>query len=134
MRISLNERVEVGGNANDLPHRQLAQAYVMIGKIGTAQLNSAALDVVLDKATALVGSAISGIGALQARMGASQHRLTSATLELGQTSTLIDTQLTALERADPYVAATQVNTLLTQLQASYAATARIQKISILNYI
>jgi len=133
-QISSDETVEVGANANEKPFRQVAEAYVMVADLGGDRLNSATFQVVLDKAATLVGTAISGLAAIQSRLGISQQRVTSAGERLSVQGNIIANRLTHIERVDPYQATTAANGLITQLQASYAATAQIQKLSILNYL
>ena len=40
----------------------------------------------------------------------------------------------ALENVDPFEASTRVSALLTQVETAYAMTARIQRLSLLNYL
>ena len=47
---------------------------------------------------------------------------------------IMNTQINNLETVDPYEASTRVTTLLTQLQTSYSLTARVQQLTILNYL
>ena len=47
---------------------------------------------------------------------------------------IIATHIGALEAVDPYEASTRVSTLMTQIETSYALTARIQRLSLLNYL
>jgi flagellar hook-associated protein 3 FlgL len=47
---------------------------------------------------------------------------------------ILATQVVALESIDPNEAATRVTQLLTQVETSYALTARIMGLSILNYL
>ncbi|MCZ7594038.1 MAG: flagellin [Hyphomicrobium sp.] len=44
------------------------------------------------------------------------------------------TQVNSLEAVDPNEAATRVSALLTQIETSYALTARIMGLSILDYL
>ena len=47
---------------------------------------------------------------------------------------VIAKHISALESVDPYEASTRVTTLLTQIETSYAMTARIQQLSLLDYL
>ena len=51
-----------------------------------------------------------------------------------QKDVIDDADRNALESVDPYEASTRVNTLLTQIETSYALTARIQQLSLLDYL
>lgn len=134
MKISDHEMVEAGANANEKPFRDLAQAYVMISDLGGDQLDPNTRQVIFEKAGSLVSSAISGMATIQARLGNSQSRIRSANDSLSAEGTIIANRIAKIQQVDPYEASTAVNTLVTQLQASYAVTARLQQMSLMNYL
>ena len=82
----------------------------------------------------MLGAAIGGITQMQARFGGVQQRIASNDADLSSVGTIIANRLVKLEQVDPYVASTTAATLMTQLQASYALTARLQQMSILDYL
>lgn len=133
-KIALGKSQEVGANGNELPFRQLAQALVMVGELGGARLNQQTRDVVLETATELVGSALVGLAAIRSRLGVVEERIASASERLSIQNDLVSERLTRIESRDPYQAATQLNELMTRLEASYATTARIQRLSLLDYL
>lgn len=133
-RISASERVAVSTNANTTAMRNLAMAFTMVSQLGTANLNEAARKVVLDTAARVTGVATGGVTALSARLGVSQNRITAANDAMAQVSGLVDRRINVLEGVDPAEAKTRLDTLTTQLQMSYATTAKVMQLSILNYI
>lgn len=133
-RISEDQDIEVGANANEQPFRQLAQAYVLVSALGVDKLSPSALKVVTDSASNLANNGRFGVIGVVARLGTAQQQVTSANDQLAAQGQIITNRLNKLENADPYAAATTANTLATQLQASYAVTARIQQLSIVKYI
>ncbi len=132
--ISQDSRVRISASANAAPLRQLAMAFTMVGELGTASLSDAARKVVMEKATAVLGEAVSGVTALGADLGVSQQRVTAANAALSQAASLTDRRLNTLVGVDPAEAKTRLDTLTTQLQMSYATTARIMQLSIMNYV
>lgn len=134
LRISTEERIEIGANANEQSFRDLAQAFVMVSDLGSSNLRSDTFNVVLQKATTLVSSALNGLAAIQSRLGTTQGRITAAEELRTDEGAIVANRLGKLQDADPYVATTAINDLMTKLQASYAATARIQQLSIVNYM
>lgn len=134
IRIALGEQHEVGANANEAPFRLLAQAYVMVGDLGVGSLNQQTRDVVLAKATELAGAAMSGLVGVRSRLGIAQERIATATERLSAQGDIVSQRLAKVENVDPYAAATELNELLTRLEASYATTARIQRLSLLDYL
>jgi flagellar hook-associated protein 3 FlgL len=67
-------------------------------------------------------------------MGVSEGRVTKANEALQAQKDVVATYIGELEGVDPYEASVQMNTLLTQMEASYALTARIQQMTLLNYL
>ena len=88
----------------------------------------------VDTALVGIGSAINDLAGLGARLGTAQQLTTNATSRLLVQSDLITQQVTAMENVDPEEASVRVTNLETQLEMSLALTARIQKLSILNYL
>jgi len=133
-RISSNDRVETSANANDGSFRGLAAAYTMISELGIEGLGDEAYQAVVDKAIALTGQATGDITQLQAGLGTSQERIKAANDRIDVQTTLMTNQITDLEGVDPYEATANVNALLTQIETAYALTARLQNLSLINYI
>jgi len=133
-RISTNERVETSANANDGAFRTLAAAYSLISDSGLESLNDQAYQAVIDKATELVGKAIFDLTELGASLGTSEERIEAANTRIDIQVKLINDHLFKLEGVDTFEATAKVNDLLTQIEASYALTARLQDLSLIKYI
>lgn len=133
-RISTNELVETSVNANEDAFRKLAKVYTMVADLGTQDLGQQAFETVINQAVKDVSVAIQEVTDLQSRMGIAQQRVGDATKRMSIQSDILTTQVNAIEGVDPNEAATRVNELLTQIETSYALTARIMGLSILNYL
>jgi flagellar hook-associated protein 3 FlgL len=133
-RISTTETINTSVSANEPAFRKLAMAYTMLSDLGTQNLNQAALQTVIDTATRVIGDAINDLAGLGAALGTAQEQTTNATSRLKVQADLITRQVTAMERVDPAEASVRVTNLQTQLEMSLALTARIQKLSILDFI
>ena len=133
-RISTSELVETSVNANDEAFRKLASAYTMLADLGTANLSQTTYQAVVDKATLVVGDALQGITALQAKLGSVQERVKNADTRMGIEIDIMTSHIGALEGVDPYEASSRLSTLLTQVETAYAMTARIQQLTLLNYL
>ncbi len=133
-RISSSSVVETGVTANETGMRQLAMAYTMVADLGATQLSGEAYNALLDKSTTLAGAGVQALTEAQARLGVSQQSVTRAGERMSTQMDMIEKSLNALESVDPYEVSTRVNTLLTQIEMSYAMTARIQKLTLLDYI
>jgi flagellar hook-associated protein 3 FlgL len=133
-RISTSELIETSTNANEAAFRKLASAYTMVADLGVESLNAEAYQAVIDKATTLAGSAVQDLTTLQGALGTSQERIENANAHMTIQVNLITNHIGALEGVDMAEASTRVSTLLTQIETAYAMTARIQQLSLLNYL
>ena len=133
-RISTTQTIDTSVSANEPGFRKLAMAYTMLSDLGTSNLNQAAFQAVVDTALLGVGDAINDLAGLGARLGTAQSLTTNATSRLQVQGDLITQQVTAMEKVDPEEASVRVTNLENQLDMSLALTARIQKLSILNYL
>ena len=133
-RISTTELIDTSTNANDESFRKLASAYTMLADLGTASLSKTAFQKVVDKATSLTSEAIHGLTDLQVSLGDAQKRVSDANDRMSLQSDIMTTHIGALEGIDPYEASSRLSELMTQVETAYAITARIQKLSLLNYL
>lgn len=133
-RIDTALVIESGTNANIEPFRQLAQAFSMVLSLGTGKLNAQTFEAIADRAISLAGQGIAGIGFEQARLGIAEAEITAATERIALRMTTITGGLGVLEDVDKYEAAMRVNSLQSQLEASYTLTGRLSRLTLLNYI
>lgn len=133
-RISTSELIDTSANANDEAIRKLASAYTMVADLGTTNLNQGAFQKVVDKATQLTAEAIRGLTTVQANLGNAQQRVTNANSRMTIQSDIMTKHISALEGVDPYEASSRLSALMTQVETAYAMTARIEKLTLLNYL
>jgi flagellar hook-associated protein 3 FlgL len=133
-RISTNELIETSTNAGEAAFRKLAQVYTMVADLGAANLSQPALETLIDQAIRVAGEAIQDLGDLQSKLGVAQQRVTDASERMSLQIDILTSQVNSLEAVDPHEAATRVSQLLTQIETSYALTARIMGLSILDYL
>jgi flagellar hook-associated protein 3 FlgL len=133
-RISTNELIETSTNANEAAFRKLAKAYTMVADLGAQNLSQPAFETLIDQAILDVNDAIQDLGNLQSNLGVAQQRVSDASERMSLQIDILATQVTSLETVDRNEAATRVNDLMTQIEISYALTARIMSLSILKYL
>ena len=133
-RISSSELVETSVNANDETFRKLASGLTMIADLGITDLNEDAFKNVIAKATDAVTQAVAGLTNLQADLGVAQERVAKANDRMSIQIDILSNHIGVLEGVDPYEASTRVSALLQQVETAYAMTARIDKLTILNYL
>ncbi|MGO4833987.1 flagellar hook-associated family protein, partial [Rhizobiaceae sp. 2RAB30] len=133
-RIALNETAQTSVSANTTGARKLAMASSLVADLMQGPFNANAREALVGQARTWVGEAISDINNAQAQLGLIQNRVDSASERIGMQIDIFKINLNDLQGVDPYEASTRVNTLLAQIETSYALTARIQKLSLLNYL
>ncbi|MBB4019783.1 flagellar hook-associated protein 3 FlgL [Chelatococcus caeni] len=133
-RISQSETLTSSVSANDAALRQLAAAYTMVFDLGSDKLNTEALQVVIDKATELMGGAIAQIIDIEAQMGVAQNRIETANTNMEAQKKILATRVGKLEDVDPAEAKVRLDAILTQIEMSYSLTVRLQSLSLLRYL
>lgn len=133
-KVSSQELVETPSTAQSEPYRKLIAASVLMVEFADSQLSNQAIDGMATGALNLSSNAISGLADEQGKIGLVQERVTRADERMSLQSDVLANQLNDLTGVDPYEAATRLQSLSISLEASYAATARIQSLSIMNYI
>ena len=70
----------------------------------------------------------------QAKLGLTENKVSSATDRIKSQVDLFQRNLIDLEGVDPYEASTRITSLLSQIETSYALTARMQQLSLVNFL
>lgn len=133
-RITSTALVETSANANEAAFRDLAKAYASIIEFGESDISDAAFEKVVGAATSTLSDAIGGVSNVQAKLGATQERIKQADVMLEQQRNLISGGITNLEDVDPYEASMRATELMTHLETTYALTARLQRLALVNYL
>ncbi|MER8921449.1 flagellar hook-associated family protein [Mesorhizobium sp. M0802] len=133
-RISLGETTQTSASANDDSIRKLAMASALITGLLSGNISQAAKTTVVGRAQAMVGEALGGIGQLQAETGLAEKRVSDASDRMKTQVDLFEHHILDLEGVDPAEAATRVADLTQHIETSFALTARLQQMSLLNYL
>lgn len=133
-RVSLTETQEVGASANEAPFRQLAMALVMVSDLGGTNLKETTRAVLLNRAVDLISRSAPGIASVRSRLGLAQERVASANERLDLQVDLLTKRRSQIEDVDQYSSAVKLNDLMQRLEASYATTARMQRLNLLDYL
>jgi flagellar hook-associated protein 3 FlgL len=132
--IARGQTVETSANANAVPLRQLAMAYVAGADLGLSALSKGAQAVVYAKMRDLLGSGTAGTAGMQSELGRVQAKVASATTGLDAQKLVMTKALQGFEYVDPAEANSRINQLQAQIQMSYSITAQIRKLSLINFI
>lgn len=114
--------------------RHMAAAFSMVEVLFHGKLNRDALEATVDSALITISEAEAAIGLEQTRIGAAESRLSAAAGILESRRLHFSAAIEEVEGVDSYEAATRVNMLMAQLEASYTLTARISRMSLLSYL
>jgi flagellar hook-associated protein 3 FlgL len=133
-RVSVSEVIETSANANDAAFRKLAMAYTMMSDLGVENMTPETYAVVVDSAITFAGEAVQDTAVVQANLGVAQERVAKANAKMDAQIDILTNRINGLESVDPFDAAVRVTSLMTQIETSYALTARIQNMTILNYL
>lgn len=133
-RISTSETVASSTSANGKGFRDFALAAVISKELLQLDLQPDVSQSVYDRAIEHAGTAISGVNSARTDLGISEARVKKANESLKAQKDVVALYLNDLEGVDAYEASTKLTSLMTQMEASYKLTARIQQLSLMNYL
>ncbi len=133
-RISTSEITDTGTNANEPAFRKLAQAYTMLSDLGSENLSEDTYNALVSKAITLVNGAVTDLTRQRTDFGSAKARISNANERMSIQINVLNANVGSLEGVDSAEASVKVTSLLNQIQTAYSVTARIQSLSILNYI
>ena len=133
-RISLNETTQTSVSANEQGIRKLAMAAAMVSTLFTGSISQQAQNTIVSRAQKLVGEAIGGIVQVRSEAGLAQKRVSDASDRMKTQVDLFEKHILDLEGVDPAEAATRLADLTQHIETSFALTARLQQLSLLNYL
>jgi flagellar hook-associated protein 3 FlgL len=133
-RVSVFEVIDTSTNANEDAFRKLAKVYTMLSDLGLGNMNAQTFGAVVDKALIISGEAVQDLAVLRANLGTAEGRIAAANTKMEAQIDILTTRVTGLEGVDPFEAAVRVTSLLTQMEVAFSLTARIQRLTLLNYL
>ena len=133
-RITRSEVVESSTNANANGMRQLALASVIGIELMGMDVSNDVRNTINSRGILHAGKAVTGIDEERSKLGIAENRVGKANIALEAQIRIVKLHIGDLEGVDAYEASTRMNTLLTQVEASYALTARIQQLNLMNYL
>lgn len=133
-RISLNETTESSVSANTDGVKKLAMAAAVVTALFSGNLSNDAKKAVAQKALTLTGEALGSIAQTQSQAGIIEQRVSDASDRMKAQISLFEKHVLDLEGIDEYEAANRVNDLMSHIQTSFALTARIQQLSLINFL
>ncbi|WP_419909679.1 flagellar hook-associated family protein [Hoeflea sp.] len=133
-RINTNEVVDSSATINADGSRNMAMASAIVMEMMATPLSDNTRQELAERAISYVSEAITGIDFQRAQLGLSEQRIEKANESIQIQVDLMSIYIGELENVDVYEASTRLNLLLTQVETSYTLTARIQQLSLTNYL
>ena len=134
MRLGPDERATVQVTHHDDAVRDLVLASSLAADLADAPFAAAAREVVLSEALSLAGRAQGGVAEAAGRVGLAQERIARAEDGSSARLRLAEAARDDLIGVDGLDAAARVSALATAIEASLTVTARIERLSLVNYL
>jgi len=134
LRIGPQEHAAYSVSANDAGVRKLYSALVAVVDAGAGEMNSDTFAALAGLVADTAGSAAADLVRSEASLGAAQSRIANANSRMQVNRSILEKVVGDLESVDQAEASTRLNNLTTQLQVSYAVTARMFSLSLLDYL
>ncbi len=132
--IAPGETATTSTNTNASGFQNLAQAYTMLAEFGGSQLSLATQQAVASAASSLITQGQSSLTETQAALGATQSKVTDANAAMSSQLTLIEQQVNSLDNVDQSATAAKITSLTDQIQTAYDLTARLQTLTLAQYL
>lgn len=133
--IDTGTSLNYGVQANDPALTEILKGLAMIAAADPSSITDpAAYDTWVGAAIDTVGQGHELLVAAETRLGGQQQTLDSTIERQRDRADLYLRQLSELEGVDQFEAASRVTALSTQLEATYAITARLSRLTFLNYM
>jgi flagellar hook-associated protein 3 FlgL len=133
-RIAPGETVSIPVSANSRGIRELYSALVAVIDGGTQQLNAESFNVLVSYVSGRAVEASTALANRQSELGIVQERIVAANERMSNQAVWLTRSIAGLEDVDAAEVAMRLSLLTTKLETSYAVTARLQKLSLLNYL
>ena len=114
--------------------RELVLATLIAERFADAPLGEAARDAALDRAAHLAGSAVARLDEASGRLGVVAERLERSDRAMAAREAVVAQAWGGMVGVDPTEAAARVQALATEVETSLAVTARVSRLSLLNYL
>lgn len=133
-RISQREEIDTSATANDRGIRQLYFSLTLAIDGGAEHLSAETYEVVAGRIATSASESGYNIVSSQSRLGVAEERLAQANERIAIGQKTLEARIGTMEGVDSYEVADRLSLLMTRIESSYAVTARMQQLSLLNYL
>ncbi|EAQ01983.1 flagellar hook-associated protein [Pseudooceanicola batsensis HTCC2597] len=137
LAASIDENLDIGYGvqANDRGFRDMMRGLAMLAAGDPATItDDGAYEAWVGEAAAALGAGVTGVLNAEARTGSMQKLVEDSNDRLHAKREVLTLHISELESVDPFEAASRLTSTQTQLQASYAVTARLSQLSFVNFM
>ncbi len=126
--------IPYGVQANDPAMRDLLQGLYMLASVDTSKLPQDAYQPYMQAAVGKVSAGLDGVRNATAQLGSQRQQLDEIAGRHAAQLKILNDQIDALEGVDPAESSVRLNQLEAQIEATSAATARISRMHLSNYL
>lgn len=123
-----------GVTSNDPAIQQLIAGLQFLNAATAPNVSASTYQTNMAQASSLLTAALPAIQSIHSTVASNTNIITSETSSQNADITNLQNQLTDIQQVDLTTVGTEINSLQTQLQASYSATAAVEQLSILKYL
>ena len=134
LRLASTQTMSIKALAHDPGIRDLVLAASIGEALSTSALRADTRAVALERSVAISTRGDVRLAELAGRIGSDEERVARATSRLEARIAIAERATNDLTGIDALEAATRVNALITQIEASLAITARVSRLSLLNHL
>ena len=134
-QIDDDTRMAYGVQANDPAIRDLMKGLMMFASVDVTTINDPATYAAwATEAVDAIASGIQGLDEARVQTGSNRKLLEDTVTAQQSRMDIYNARIVTLETADPYETAARLQNLQVQLEATYATTAKLGRMSFLNYM
>ncbi|AEV37131.1 Putative flagellar hook-associated 3 [Pseudovibrio sp. FO-BEG1] len=122
------------GSANEEAFKSMAKGYSMIAVFGGLDIQKDAEALIADRAIDNLNQATGKVIDLEANTGAIKANVERTNTDIEAKRDVLNLRINDLENVDPNRAAVELSMAQTQLETTYAITAKIQNLNIMKYL
>lgn len=132
-RISPTETVATSITANGTATRDLAKALSALTDLGIDHLAPETRNLVFHRSLSTLNAGLTQTVSDRAMLGVSQQRLEGADTRMRDARDIVEQRISAFETVDPVEKKAEIDQLSVQIEMSYSLTAKLLRLSIMNY-
>nr|BAT30844.1 flagellar hook-associated protein L [Fulvimarina pelagi] len=133
-RIGENDMMRSSASANDQSFRNIMKSYVMLSNFSGESLADETRQVLASSSIETLSKGLSQLTDLRSDIGLGEERIERANEGLKVQTAILKIGIGEEEEIDIYEAKTRIDSLMNTLEMSYALTARVSRLSLLNFL